>query len=394
MPKLLQINVVNNMLSTGKICEDIAKVAGAHGWECYVAYGRKSRPSVSDVIHVGTRLNTYAHYLEFRLLDDEGLGSRMSTRLLVRKIKQLKPDIIHLHNIHDHYLNYRILFEYLSHTGIPVVWTQHDCWSFTGGCMYFDMLGCDIWRTGQCEKCPDNRALINMAERNFRIKKDMISSLKSLTFVPVSDWLHELLKQSVHGSRDIVTIHNGIDIKRFRPSEEDAIKNTREKFSILGVAAVWDARKGLEDFKKLRTLLPDEYEISLVGLSESQINSLPDGIKGIKRTQNVDEMVRLYSSSNVFVNPTYSDNFPTVNVEALACGTPVITYRTGGSPEAIDAFTGAVVERGNVEDLARCIMSLRQNPLEPAACRARAERLFDKDACFEAYLGIYNSLLR
>lgn len=393
MPKLLQINVVNNMLSTGKICEDIAKVAGAHGWECYVAYGRKSRPSVSEVIHVGSKLNTYEHYLEFKLIDDEGLASRLSTRALVKKIKQLKPDIIHLHNIHDHFLNYRILFEYLSRTKIPVVWTQHDCWSFTGGCMYFDMLGCEKWRTGHCEKCPDKRSLINQSARNFRIKKDMISSLKSLTFVPVSDWLHDLLKQSVHANREVVTIHNGIDLKRFHPCSEDLSKNQREKFAILGVAAVWDARKGLEDFKRLRAMLPGEYEITLVGLSEAQIKSLPSGIKGIRRTQNVEEMVKLYSSSNVFVNPTYSDNFPTVNVEALACGTPVITYKTGGSPEAIDAQTGVVVECGDIQGLADSIVAMKQKPLDPAACRARAECLYDKDTCFTEYISIYNSLL-
>ena len=141
-------------------------------------------------------------------------------------------------------------------------------------------------------------------------------------------------------------------------------------------------------------MLPeDEYEITMAGLSAEQAKNLPKGIRGIQRTQNVQELAQLYSDAGVLINPTYEDNFPTVNIEALACGTPVITYRTGGSPEAIDDKTGMVIEQGNVTALANAIMQMKDTPLSSADCRKRAEEYFDKDKCFEKYVELYEELL-
>lgn len=392
MPKLLQINICSAMLSTGKIAEDISKVAIRHGWETYTAWGRFAKPGVSTQIRIGSKLDTYTHYAAHRLLDREGLASKRATRKLITQIEKIKPDIIHLHNIHDHYLNYPLLFRYLAMIDTPVVWTQHDCWAFTGGCMYFDMSCCEQWKSG-CLNCKEKRAVFdNKAAYQFETKKALLSNIKNLTFVPVSDWLHSLLEQSVQQSRPIVTIHNGVDLTRFRPM--DRTNNPKlSKFKILGVAAIWDARKGLADFIKLRSKLSEDYEITLVGLTPKQISSLPKGIKGIQRTQNVEELVQLYSDADVFLNSTYSDNFPTTNIEALACGTPVITYRTGGSPEAIDEKTGVVVEQGDVDGLAEAIYRMKKDPLSSADCRKRAEECFDKDKCFEKYIELYNSLI-
>lgn len=377
------------MLSTGKIAEDISKVAIRHGWETYTAWGRFAKPSVSTQIQVGSKLDTYMHYAAHRLFDREGLMSNGATRKLVQRIEEIKPDIIHLHNIHDHYLNYPLLFEYLAKADIPVVWTQHDCWSFTGGCMYFDLLNCDAWKSG-CINCPEKRAfLANSAEKQLRLKQELLSHIKSLTFVPVSKWLAGLIKQSVQGHRDIITIHNGIDLTVFKPMRGAS----SIKFNILGVAAVWHKRKGFDDFIKLREMLSEDFVITLVGLSPEQVKMLPPGIKGITRTSNLDEMVQLYSEADVFVNPTYSDNFPTTNIEALACGTPVITYKTGGSPEAVDTKTGVVIEQGNINALADAIMNMRDYPLSSEDCRKRAEDMFDKERCFEEYIDLYNKLL-
>lgn len=392
MKKLFQINICSNVLSTGKICEDIAKVAIEHGWETYIAWGRFAKPSVSNEIRIGSTIETYEHYAEHRLFDREGLASRRATKRLIQAINNIRPDIIHLHNIHDHYLNYPLLFRYLAMIDIPVVWTQHDCWAFTGGCMYFDMSGCEQWKSG-CLNCKEKRAVFeNKAAYQFENKKALISNIKNLTFVPVSDWLHSLLEQSVQQSRPIVTIHNGVDLTRFRPM--DRTNNLKlPKFKILGVAAIWDARKGLVDFVELRSKLSEDYEITLIGLTPKQISSLPKGINGIQRTQNVEELVQLYSDANVFLNPTYSDNFPTTNIEALACGTPVITYRTGGSPEAVDKKTGIVVEQGDVNGLVEAIYRMKKEPLSSADCRKRAEDYFEKDKCFEKYIELYNSLI-
>lgn len=390
MPKLLQINVVNNVLSTGKIVEDIAKVAVSNGWESFVAYGRYSKTSISREIRIGSMFDVYEHYMEHRLFDNEGRASRCATRKLIKQISEIKPDIIQLHNIHDHYLNYPILFTYLATLNTPVVWVQHDCWAFTGGCMYFDVLGCDKWEK-QCCKCPEKRSFWgDNSEQHFLLKKRLLSQIKKLVFVPVSNWLSNLMRRSVQKDREIYTIHNGIDINLFKPI---CSKVSDGKFRILGVAAVWSSRKGLDDFIRLRLLLSTDFEIILVGLTDEQIKELPTGIKGLHRTSSIEELVELYSKADVFVNPTYSDNFPTTNLEALACGTPVITYETGGSPEAIDEKTGVVIPQGNIMLLAETLYSMRKVPYSPIDCRRRAEQFFDKDKCFQQYINLYKKLI-
>lgn len=393
MPKLLQINICSAMLSTGKIAEDISKVAIHRGWRTYTAWGRFAKPSVSTQIRVGSIIDTCIHFAAHRLLDREGLASKSATRKLIREIEQIRPDVIHLHNIHDHYLNYPLLFEYLATIDKPIVWTQHDCWAFTGGCMYYDLQNCNKWKTF-CIDCPEHRALLwDNTEKHYTLKRELLSKIKSLTYVTVSDWLGGVLRQSHQKDRPIITIHNGIDLNLFKSGEN---KINDSKFRIIGVAAVWDKRKGLEDFVKIRNLLSEDYEITLVGLTKEQVRSLPKGIKGITRTTNIQELVQLYSESDVFVNPTYSDNFPTTNIEALACGTPVITYRTGGSPEAVDENTGAVVNQGDVNTLCAKIIEFKESgfkELRTNDCRKRAEEHFDKDKCFEKYIELYEELI-
>lgn len=390
--RLLQVNTVSNMLSTGKITNDLAVLAQRKGWETYIAFGRSAKPGVSQEIRVGSMFNPYLHFASNRLFDREGLASRKATRAFLRQIDALKPDIIHLHNIHDHYLNYPLLFSYISEKKIPLVWTQHDCWAFTGGCTYFDSFHCKKWKEG-CGDCPQKRALFaDNSSQAYRLKKEGIGKIENLVLVPVSEWLAGLLRDSSLKGKDIRVIHNGVDIHAFGPMPR---KESDGKFRILGVAAPWSPRKGLPDFIKLRSLLPGDCSITLVGLSRGQIRDLPPGIVGLERTADREELVRLYSEADVFVNPTYSDNFPTTNIEALACGTPVVTYNTGGSAEAIDPRTGMVVEKGDVEGLKRAIESIRSKGRESysAFCRERAEKCFDKDRCYEKYLDLYEELM-
>jgi len=389
--KLLQINVCSAVLSTGRIAEDISKVATQYGWETYIAWGRYAKPSVSTQIRVGSRWDMYLHYAANKLFDGEGLMSKSATRKLIQQIESISPDIIHLHNIHDHYLNYPLLFEYLATLNTPVVWTQHDCWAFTGGCMYYDMQKCSKWKT-ECLNCPEHRSLlVDRTERQYALRRDLLAKIKNLVYIPVSDWLADALRESHQKMRPIKTIHNGVDVSLFKPVKRS--QENKGKFRIIGVAAVWDKRKGLDDFIKLRSMLPSEYEITLVGLTQKQVNELPEGIVGITRTNNVHELVQLYSDADVFVNPTYSDNFPTTNIEALACGTPVITYKTGGSPEAVDDETGVVVKQGDISSLVSAIKKMKDNPLSSIACRKRAENMFDKDKCFEKYIKLYEDLI-
>ena len=429
MPKLLQINITSNWGSTGKIAEAINLAAQRKGGECSTAYGRWANPSKFPTYKVGNKWDMYVHYFENRIFDREGLSSRRATNALIRHIEELKPDVIGLHNIHDHYLNYELLFRYLNETNIKVVWTFHDCWAFTGHCFHFVTKDCMRWKTG-CHDCPLHHlypnTVLDRSVKNYALKKELFSANENLAIVACSDWLGDFVKESFLGDKRIEVIHNGVDLQMFRPyGVSDGFKEFQEvsdgKFKIIAVSSVWHPNKGELDIYKLRTMLPeDEYEITMVGLSAEQAKNLPEGTRGIQRTQNVQELAQLYSEADVLINPTYEDNFPTVNIEALACGTPVITYRTGGSPEAVrdevsDGFkefsfdsaqdkrqvsggaelynTGMVIEQGNVVALANAVMQMKDKPLSSADCRKRAEELFDKDKCFEKYVELYEDLL-
>ena len=428
MPKLLQINITSNWGSTGKIAEAINMAAQRKGWECSTAYGRWANPSKFPTYKVGNKLDMYVHYLENRIFDREGLSSRSATKALILHIEQLQPDVISLHNIHDHYLNYELLFRYLNETNIKVVWTFHDCWAFTGHCFHFVTKDCMRWKTG-CHDCPLHHlypnTVLDRSVKNYALKKELFSANKNLAIVACSDWLGNFVRESFLGDKRLEIIHNGVDLDVFKPfvgsESSESSTGLKVRFKIIAVSSVWYPNKGELDIYKLRTMLPeDEYEITMVGLSAEQAKNLPKGIRGIQRTQNVRELAQLYSEADVLINPTYEDNFPTVNIEALACGTPVITYKTGGSPEAVrdkvsDGFkefsfdsahdkrqvsggaelynTGMVIEQGNVVALVNAVMQMKDKPLSSADCRKRAEELFDKDKCFEKYVELYEELV-
>ena len=356
------------------------------------------RPSCMKDIQSVSRIGEYIHYAESLLFDNHGLASRRATKRVIQKIKQIKPDVVQLHCVHGYYLNYKILFEYLNSTNIPVVWTFHDCWAFTGHCAHFVTAGCEKWKTG-CHDCPLKndypKSLVDCSKKNYSLKNKLFSANNNLLVVPVSDWMAGFVKQSFLKDKKIRVIKNGVDLEIFRP-----LPYKNEKKRVLGVSGVWNKDKGLYDFYRLRELLnPDEYEIILVGLSKEQVKELPDGITGIEHTESVKELAELYASAMVFVNPTIADTFPTVNLEALACGTPVITYKTGGSPEAITPESGWVVEQGDIEAVASIVKSLakkgeREVLAQRKACREWAEKEFNKNECFEKYLNLYERLLK
>lgn len=392
---LLQINVTANWGSTGKIAEQIGQCAIAHGWDSYIAYGRWYNPSQSHLIKIGDKLNMYQHYAEQRIFDNEGLCSRRATKEFIKRIDEIKPNVIQLHNIHDHYLNYRLLFEYLNKTDIKVVWTFHDCWAFTGHCFHFITKGCERWKSG-CFDCPLQheypKTLFDRSRKNYTMKKNLFGANNNLTIIACSEWIANFVRQSFLKDKPIRVINNGVDLNVFKDSE--SLGTNKKSFHVLAVSNVWNKDKGFDDILKLREIFSNEYEITIVGVTKQQLNSLPQGIVGIERTQNVHELVALYSKADVFINPTYADNFPTVNLEALACGTPVITYRTGGSPEALDEKTGVVVEQGDINGLAVAIQKMKENPLSSADCRKRAEDSFEKDKCYDMYIDLYDSLLK
>ena len=416
MPKIFHISGAINFGAPGRIVEQIGLLSQKNGYECLVAHStRNENPSQLRHYAMTTRWQEVVHALGAKFLDLHGLLSTAQTRELVERIKDYQPDIIHLHNIHGYFCNFKVLFEYLDSVDTPVVWTLHDCWSFTGRCFHFVGVDCYKWKIG-CYDCKAEPSYTvskyyDRSKELYALKKRLFSSVKNLTLVPVSDWQAAFLKDSFLKDCNVHTIHNGVDIEKFIPMNGNRLRDKHKldrKFVILGVASPWNTRKGLDDFYRMRTMLSDEFAIVMVGLTSKQIEKLPDGIIGIARTESQQELAEYYSMADVFVNLTYLDTFPTTNLEALACGTPVVTYRTGGSPEAIaDAAcekedktgalrypTGMVVEQGDVEGMIRSIRELRQRPINANVCRQRAVEHFDKDKCFEEYIDLYENLLK
>lgn len=402
MKTLLQINTVGNWGSTGRIAEEIGLLAIKSGWQSYIAFGRNERPSQSRLIKIGSALDILKHVLYTRLSDKHGFASENSTAELITNIEGIKPDVILLHNLHGYYLNVKILFDYLSFSGIPLIWTMHDCWPITGHCVYFEFINCDRWKSG-CYECPQKKSypssiLFDNSKTNYILKKEIFTSVKRMIIVPVSQWLENILKESYLNGYNIKTVHNGINLDTFSPQTDgNRIRSEYgigDSFMVLGVASVWSDRKGLNDFKKLFQHLPKDCIIVLIGLNKKQIKGLPSGIIGLSITDNIKELTSIYSAADVYVNPTWEDNFPTTNLEAMACGTPVITYRSGGSIEALTTETGFIIEKGDIYGLLNAIIAVKGKGKAgySVACRERAIERFDKDECFKEYIELINKV--
>ncbi|WP_445715172.1 glycosyltransferase [Flavobacterium sp.] len=398
--KILQINTTVNSGSTGRIAEDIGKVLLSNGHESYIAYGRGNQQSQSKLIKIGNPVDIYLHGFKTAIFDRHGFGSKRATQKLILEIEKLKPDAIGLHNLHGYYINIEILFKYLKETHTPVLWTLFDCWAFTGHCSYFDDIECTKYQT-HCENCPKTRNypssyVIDGSHDNFVDKKKLFTSLKNMELVVHSQWLKGIVHNSFLKNIKTNCLPSGIDLDLFKPlsSEIKNKFNIQDKRIVLGCASQWSERKGLRDFIQLRNLLDETTTIVLIGVSKSQAASLPLGVIGVPRTESVQELVMWYSAADVFVNPTYQDNFPTTNIEALACGTPVVTYKTGGSPEAIDNETGVIVDKGNVQGLYEAInFVFNKEASISLLCRSRAEKYFDKNDRYQDYLQLFTKLV-
>lgn len=404
MPKILQITIDGNTGSTGRIAEAIGRLAMAHGWESYIAHGRYARPSESAIIQIGSYSDVLWHGFQTRVFDRHGLGSKKATIELVKKIEDFKPDVIQLHNIHGYYINMEVLFNYLSKTAIPVVWTFHDCWSITGHCAHFEFADCNKWKT-ECSKCHQKKEypasyFIDRSKKNFHLKKRLFNSVQNMVVITPSNWLRNIVMESFMKEIPILTIPNGIDTTIFKPqSNSIEIKSKYHignRYMVLGVASPWSQKKGLSDFIELNKLLKEDEVIVLVGLSSSQLKNLPANIIGLAKTENRQELIDIYSAADLFINPTWEDNFPTTNLEALACGTPIATYHTGGSIEAVSPDTGFIVEKGDIQALVEIIKKLKESVKQQyaEACRKRAVELYSKDDRFKEYLDLYENLIR
>jgi putative colanic acid biosynthesis glycosyltransferase len=397
---ILQINSFANWGSTGRISEGIGRIIVDAGWASHIAYGRGVSSSSSVLYKIGSNLHVFFHIILTRFFDLNGSGSILSTRRLISYIEEVRPDIIHLHNLHGYYLNLRILFQWLKKSNIPIVWTLHDCWPFTGHCAYFDFVGCEKWVT-QCYSCPQKNSyprsfFIDRSKYNFNEKSELFAGELDLTIVTPSNWLSKLVKRSFLKAYEVNVFPNGIDLNTFNWHRIQT-RNVEKKhaFRIIGVASIWDKRKGLKDFLKLARILGEEYHFILVGVPKKKSRNFPDNIIAVNRTNNPLELAELYNESDVYVNPTYEDNFPTTNLEALACGLPVITYDTGGSAECLGENTGYIVSKGDVEGLAAAIIDVKLKTKDyfSNACSIHAASNYDQEKMYRKYLELYNRIL-
>lgn len=361
--KVLFINAVCGTGSTGKICAELAEKYTKDGCEVKIAYGRHAyvpEKYQKYAVRIGSDLDVKIHAVMTRLTDRHGLYSKKATKEFLKWAEEYSPDLLWLHNIHGYYINYEMLFEWIKkHPEMEVKWTLHDCWAFTGHCSHFTFVKCYKWKSG-CEKCVQKdrypSSFMDNCKNNFDRKKGAFTGVKNMTIVTPSKWLADLVKDSFLREYPVEVVYNTINTEIFKPTYGDFKENYRlvNKKIILGVASTWDDRKGLYDFYKLADMLGEEYAVVLVGLNDKQLEELPKNIIGIKRTNGQKELAEIYTAADIFVNPTYEDTYPTVNLEAQACGTPVITYRTGGSPESVPAEN--VVEVGDLDQLAKKII--------------------------------------
>ena len=400
--KVFQLNTFCGIKSTGRIATDIAQLLEKRGHECRVGYGAESAPKALSrfAFHFGNPLERKIHGAIRKLLDGEGYGSHAGTLRLIRELEAFQPDIIHLHNIHGCYLNFRLLFRFLKKSQIPVVWTLHDCWPMTGHCAYFEYAQCSRWKQA-CGSCPQLRSYpvclgLDGSRRNLRHKKALFSGLPSLRWITPSNWLKGYVEASWLNAYPAQVIYNGVDLSRFKPVDGSFLRGRHQitaEHVLLAVAAEWDERKGLRYLLEAEKLWGKGYQLVIIGLTPEQISALPPGVLGLTSTQNVDELVAWYSLADCLVNPTLEDNMPMVNLEALACGTPVAVFRTGGCPEVINDACGRVVEQGNAVALAHAAMELApQKKAFSPACLRKAEQL-DSRSGYEQYLQLYEELL-
>lgn len=382
------INVVCGIRSTGRICTDLALELEARGHEVKIAYGRETVPEQFRrfAIRIGNDWDVRLHGLKARLWDGCGFGSKKATKRFIEWIKIYNPDVIHLHNIHGYYINIEELFNYLRSSKKRIMWTLHDCWAFTGHCTYFEYINCNRWQY-ECRQCPQKKEypacnLVSRANYNYRMKKKLFTGIERLQIITPSNWLKDMVKQSYLKGYPVMTIHNGVDtnIFRYTPSTIREKYNLNDKKIILGVASIWDKRKGLKYLVQLSKRLNENYQVVVIGISEKQKRRLPQNILGILRTDSIFELVAWYSAADFFVNPTLEDNYPTTNLEAIACGVPVISFDTGGSVESIPKDN--VVPKRDIDGVISLITDNRA---------IKSNICVDKNKLFKKYMELYEN---
>lgn len=404
MPVILHINAVANYGSTGKIMENIGLLAQKRGWTSYIAHGgRYSQPSKLNSFCISSVTQNRLAVLHTLLTDRHGFALKHTTKRFIRWVDTINPDIVHLHNIHSYYINVELLFEYLRMRNIPIVWTLHDCWAFTGHCSHFIMVNCNKWETG-CYECPLKHAfprtlLLDRSSKNFYDKKHIFTSVSNMKIITVSEWLSNMVKKSFLSKYSVDVINNGIDTKIFKPTDATDLKlryGLNDKFILIAVSTCWCKSKGLDDYLELRKRLNKDYEIILIGMTSKQIMQYKSsGIICIAKTQSQYELAQWYSLANIVMNLSYAETFGLPVVEGFACGTPAIVYDDTALPELVTPETGISVTTGNLDEVIKAIDTIRGNKksLYSEACIRRVRERYDKENNYNKYINLYDTMI-
>lgn len=389
--RVVQINLTARQGGTGRVCHGIASVLNENEIENYTLFSSGKSESPHEIKYTTDKRRKF-NALVSKLRGNYGFNSQLMTKMLIAHLKKLRPDVIQLHNLHAHNVNLKMLFSYFKkNPQIKLIWTFHDMWAFTGYCPYFEMLGCEKWRKG-CGNCPQKKQfswLFDKSSRLYDKKRELFTGL-NLTVVAPSNYVANMARESFFKDYEIRVIHNGIDLDIFKPTESDFRQkyNLEDKHIVLGVASVWDKRKGLDTFIELSKRLSDKYRIVLVGTNAKIDKLLPNNIISVHKTGSIEELTKIYTVADVFVNPTLDEAFGMVNIEALACGTPVIAYNSGGNTECIDKDCGIIVEKCSVNELEKAIYSICDTLLLNKACIERA-KAFAQEISFDKYVKLY-----
>lgn len=395
--KVLQINAVYGVGSTGVIVRDIHNLCLKEGLESYVAYSSFGGGERPKGVSVGKTLGKKVHALLCRINGKQAYFSSGSTRKLLTYIKSLAPDVVVLHNLHSNYIHLNKLLSFLAREEIRTVIVLHDCWFFTGGCFHYTSVGCDRWLHG-CGHCPKKKMdtvayLMDRSAKIFEDRKKYLSAIKNLTVVGVSEWISQEAQKNFLGEKKVTYIHNGVDSEIFQPTASTLREkyHLQDRFVILGLASKFFLPKNQETYERIVSSLHSDETLVLLGCTSEQSKNLPNGVLGLPFIRGREELCQVYSMADVFVNCTREDTLPTVNLEAQACGTPVVTYANTGARETVDGACGFAVENGNAAEMIEKIALVKQYGKNAfsESCRDWIVTHFDKNMNYRKYLELF-----
>ena len=396
--RIAYINSVAGYGSTGRLTDQLAGMDGVEG---KIYFGRKKNLSERESFRMTSFPGNVNHALQTFLFDRQALSNTKETERMLEDLDAFHPDLIHLHNLHGYYIDIRPLFQYLRNKDIPVIWTLHDCWSFTGHCAHYEAVGCDKWKTG-CDHCPQLWPYYptfygGNVKNNYRIKKELFTSLGVRLHLTVpSEWLKEQVEMSFLKDTECTVIPNGIDLNVFRPAVSSFRKdhNLEGKYLITACSSIWTKRKGFDQLADLSHRMPENTVLCVIGVTRKQAKQLSEDTIAIERTDSVHQLAEIYSASDLFINPTQEESFSLVNVESQACGCPVCTYRSGGSTEMVTEKTGIVLRKNDLEGIRQAIvnMSLGMLSFRKEDCIENASR-FSKENMYRGYMNLYQRLM-